>query len=134
MSTPIGAVRLRRPASAGAALLISAVLLTACGSDDKPPAAPATNPAPAAPSTNPAPAAPATNPAPAASGGRLRAQLTPLAECLRTRGVDLPDRPDRKQVQEAFKNMDAAAREQARAACRSLAPSGLRDLVDARPS
>jgi hypothetical protein len=118
MSTPIGAVRrLRRPASAGAALLISAVLLTACGSDDDQP-----------------PATPATNPAPAASGGQLRAQLTPLADCLRTHGVDLPDQPNRKQVQEAFKNTDVAAREKARAACRSLAPSGLRDLIDARPS
>jgi hypothetical protein len=117
MSTPIEAVRrLRRPASAGAALLITAVLLAGCGSDDN------------------EPSTPATNPAPNASGGQLRAQLTPLAECLRTHGVELPDQPNRKQVQDAFKNLDAAAREQARTACRSLAPSGLRDLVDAKPS
>jgi len=112
MSTFKPAVRrLRRPASAGAALLITAVLMTACGSDDKEPANTATNPAPNA-------------------SAPLREQLAPLADCLRTHGVDLPESPNRQQVQDAFKKLDAGAREQARQACRSLAPSGLRHLID----
>jgi len=111
MPTPIQvARRLRRPASVGAALLIAAVLMTACGSGDDP----------VTTQTNPTPT----------SSGRLREQLAPLADCLRTHGVDLPEQPNRQQVQDAFKKLDAANREQIRQACRSLAPSGLRNLID----
>ena len=112
MPTPIQvARRLRRPASAGAALLITAVLMTACDSGDDKVNTPA-------------------NPTPTSSAGRLREQLAPLADCLRTHGVDLPEQANRQQVQDAFKKLDAATRDQVRQACRSLAPSGLRNLID----
>jgi hypothetical protein len=114
MPTPIPAARRSRGPAYAAALLVTAVLMTACSSGDDP-------------------VNTATNPAPAASG-KLREQLTPLADCLRTHGVDLPDQPNRQQVQDAFKKLDAANREEIRQACRSLAPSGLRNLIDPSPS
>jgi hypothetical protein len=110
MSAPIEA--LRRPAAA-AVLLVAAVLATGCGSDSAGPSGPATDPTPAAPTAS----------------GDLWAQLTPLIECLRTNGVDLPEQPTREQVLGAFQKLDQAGRDRVRTECGSLVPAGIRDLI-----
>ena len=106
----------RRLAYLAAALTIAGALLSGCGGseDDSPDSG---------------------VPTPAATAGDATGQgkgLGPLADCVRQNGVDVPQSATRAQVLEAFRSVDKAKREQIRAACGSLAPSGLAEWLSSR--
>jgi len=106
----------RQAASLAAALLIAGFLLVGCGGSDS-----------GGSGTTP-------TPAPASSGSRAEA-LTPLVECARSNGVDIPESPTRADLLKAFGSLSKEQRQKIRAACGSLAPSGLGKLLEsASPS
>lgn len=103
----------RRLAYLAAALTIAGALLSGCGGTEGDTGEP--------------------TPAPTAGDATGEGKgLGPLADCVRQNGVDVPQSATRAQVLEAFRSVDKAKREQIRAACGSLAPSGLAEWLSSR--